>query len=656
MLKPGFQIISILALIFKTWQFRYTMDYPAPKFKTSVVETGFCPDDEDTKKLYREVGSFAKQGQPVVIFGPSGAGKEFLARHYYNTLIKSEFYQQWKEGWQSKFDEIRKQYSPFYSDNDLRVFLNSLKAGIFQSINSATIYPNLAESILFGHEAGSFTDASTRPGLLESLKSGVLFMDEIGELPKYIQAKLLRAVDSEISEGCRLSGKLTYSLKDLIIISATNQPREKIRDDYYYRMGIEVNIKGIDERPKDVRKSIPHFICNAIGKRKDYAAVINMFKISGHRDLSKLSDAEEVKNFAREQGDLVAGEILIRKWPGNFRALRIVLEASVFRIETPDDLTSFSEKFRKNLKHYINQYSDDTEKTSVLIQKPYPDSVFPSRYPDMDRRIIEKISHKRSFQDMSDFEKKVLAVFISATHKTGFMRRDLEEYYKEHGSIRHTSEAHIRSRINKLVALKILDKTGNSKSTRYQLTGSFLEQVNLEVIDVFSVPEIDKEWTDRHADIETLRRDLLATERVYINAPPGYGKSAFITLFCNAMQKKYSFYYYPLGEAGINKMFEDMLKLLQSKKIRMDYNGILKDFVIGILPFIKDIFRAKKGTRPVLILDNAHFVSDPDEKSTIADLAKRWQEVILILSGNTMDNALLECFHEFRLGPWGKQA
>ena len=632
------------------------MDYPAPKFITSIVDTGFCPDDEDTKKLYKEVGSFAKQGQPVVIFGPSGSGKEFLARHYYNTLIKSEFYQQWKESWPSKFDDIRKQYSPVYSDNDLRVFLNSIKAGIFQSINSATIYPNLAESILFGHEAGSFTDASTRPGLLESLKNGVLFMDEIGELPKYIQAKLLRAVDSEISEGYRLSGKITYSLKDLIIISATNQPREKIRDDYYYRMGIEVNIKGIDERPKDVRKSIPHFICRAIGKRKDYAGVINMFKISGLRDISKLSDTEQVKNFAREQGDLVAGEILIRKWPGNFRALRIALEASVFRIESPDDLTSFSEKFRKNLKHYINQYSDDTAKASVIIQKPYQDSVFPSRYPDMDRRIMEKISHKRSFQDMSDFEKKVMAVFLSSTHKTGFMRRNLEEYYKEHSSIRHTSEAHIRSRINKLVALKFLDKTGNSKITRYQLTGSFLEQVNPKDYDVFSLPEINKEWTDRHADIETLRRDLLTAERVYINAPPGYGKSAFITLFCNAMQKQYSFYYYPLGEAGINKMFEDILMLLQSKKINMDHDVIRKDYINEIRPLLKDVFRARKGTRSVLILDNAHFLADPDGIAIIAALAKTWQEVILMLSGNTMDNALLDCFHEFRLSPWGKQA
>ncbi len=328
------------------------MNVKVPEFTTTIVDTGFTPEDEDTKKLYNEVGAFAKQGQPIVIFGPTGAGKEFLARHYYNTLIKAEFYQQYKDKWPSKFDEICRQYSAVYSKDSLEVFLNSIRAGVFQSINSANIYPNLAESLLFGHEANSFTDARTSPGLLESIKYGLLFMDEIGELPKYIQAKLLRAVDTEISEGCRISGKMTYSLKDVIIISATNQPREKIRKDFYYKMGLEVNIKGIDERPKDVRKSIPYFISKAIGKRKDYAAVNNMFGIRGLRDVSGLSETEEVKNFALEQGSLVAGEILMRKWPGNFRAMRTALEASILRIESPDNLTSFSEKFRKNLHHY----------------------------------------------------------------------------------------------------------------------------------------------------------------------------------------------------------------------------------------------------------------------------------------------------------------
>ena len=72
------------------------MSFIIPEFTTSIIDDGFTPEDEDTKKLYKEVEAFAKQGQPVVIFGPAGSGKEFLARHYYNAFVKSEIYRQYK--------------------------------------------------------------------------------------------------------------------------------------------------------------------------------------------------------------------------------------------------------------------------------------------------------------------------------------------------------------------------------------------------------------------------------------------------------------------------------------------------------------------------------------------------------------------------------
>jgi DNA-binding NtrC family response regulator len=630
------------------------MSFIIPEFTTSIIDSGFSPEDEDTKKLYKEVEAFAKQGQPIVIFGPAGSGKEFLARHYYSAFVKSEIYQQYKTIWKSKYNEIRNRYSAFYSGKSLDIFLSSIKPGIFQSINSTTIYPNLAGSILFGNDENSTTGATARPGLLELIKCGVLFIEEIGGLPKDLQAKLLRVFNSEIFEGCRISGKINYSLKDIIIIPATNQPQDEIRKTFFYKMGIQVNIKSIDERPKDIRKSIPHFIGKAIDKRKDSSAIISLFGINGRGEITILSETKEIKKFAEDQGDLVADEILMRKWPGNFRALRTALEASILRIEKPKETISFSEEFRKNLKYYITQYSNDAEKTSVFAAKSFPDTVYPSRYPDLDGRILEELNCKRKLNDISGFEKKILANFLSSTHKTGFMRRDLEEYYKDHNSIRHTSEAHIRSKINKLAILKILNKTGEGKSTRYSLTNSFLKQVKND--DFFSLPEIDNEWTDRSNEIDDLGRKLNSIQRIYIQAPAGFGKTAFIAMFCNAIQERYNFYYYPLGEAGINKMFEDIIKLLQSKKISLDPDKLLKDAVINIQPFLKGIFNTKEGEKPVLILDNAHFVSDPDGIEIIAELAKKWQEVILILSGDKMDSTFQEYFHEIKLGPWGKQA
>ena len=64
-------------------------NFSCPKFKRTPVDDGFSPADPHTKEVYQEVEAFARQGQPVVIFGPTGAGKEFLARHYYKIRLLS---------------------------------------------------------------------------------------------------------------------------------------------------------------------------------------------------------------------------------------------------------------------------------------------------------------------------------------------------------------------------------------------------------------------------------------------------------------------------------------------------------------------------------------------------------------------------------------
>jgi Sigma-54 interaction domain len=619
------------------------MNSTTPEFTTTIVDTGFTPADEGTKKLYNEVRAFAKQGQPIMIFGPTGAGKEFLARHYYSNFVKSEFYRQWKENWPSKYKDIRTQYSGVYSGENLDIFLKSMKPGVFQSINSAAIYPDLAESILFGTIKGTFTDSSTRPGLLEIVKYGVLFMDEIGELPRHIQAKLLRAVDSEISEGIRLSGSTAYSLKDLIIITATNQPREMIRNDLYYKMGIEVNIKGIDERPEDVIRAIPYFISRAIGKRKDYGAVNGMFGISGIQDPSKLSEAEEIKNFAREQAESIKDEILLRKWPGNFRALRVAIEASIFRIESAHDLTRFTERFRNNLKNYIKLYSDDRKKPSVLIERTSSDNTYPTFYPDMDRQ--------KSLQDINEKEKGILALFLSSTHDKGFIRSELVDHYKIH-QIKQISEPHIRNRIKKLLTVNFLKKQERGKSTRYKLTDYFLSHIKND--DIFALPDINNEWSERNEEIADLSKRISAIQRIYIQAGARYGKTSFIAMFCQAMHKQYNFYYYALGEGGMDKFFRDIFRRLQAKDNNLDPVKFLQEVVNDIQPFLENIFDFETGKEPVLILDNAHLISDPGDKSAIANLSKKLQKVILILIGDKMDNAFLTDFTEFPLQRWDK--
>ena len=102
-------------------------------------------------------------------------------------------------------------------------------------------------------------------------------------------------------------------------------------------------------------------------------------------------------------------------------------------------------------------------------------------------------------------------------------------------------------------------------------------------------------------------------------------------------------------------MYEDIVIHLQSKNIVLNTSKILGDAVNNFHPLLEKLFKSKEGIKPVLILDNVHFISNPHDIRTIVELAKKWKEVILILVGDTMDNALLEDFHEFPLGPWGRQ-
>ena len=174
------------------------------------------------------LGKRASQSNiPVLIEGESGVGKELIAR-----AIQGE----------------------------------SERAGKpFVTVNCGAIPENLVESILFGHEKGSFTGASTkRNGKFADADGGTLFLDEVGELPLDAQVKLLRALqDGEIDPvGAKSPVKVDFRL-----ISATNQDmikmvnEGKFREDLYYRLNVfPVWVPPMRERMEDIPELIEHFM------------------------------------------------------------------------------------------------------------------------------------------------------------------------------------------------------------------------------------------------------------------------------------------------------------------------------------------------------------------------------------------------------------
>ncbi len=198
------------------------------KHATGRTTFGDLIGDSASMRAVRELGKrAATSGIPVLITGESGVGKEIIAR-----AIHGE----------------------------------SSRAGKpFVAVNCGAIPANLVESILFGHEKGSFTGATDKHlGKFQEASGGTLFLDEVGELPVDIQVKLLRALqDSEIDPiGAKRSVKV-----DVRIVSATNRDlgqavrENRFREDLYYRLNVfPIEAPPLRERREDIDDLVEAFI------------------------------------------------------------------------------------------------------------------------------------------------------------------------------------------------------------------------------------------------------------------------------------------------------------------------------------------------------------------------------------------------------------
>jgi two-component system NtrC family response regulator len=179
---------------------------------------GLLTRDPEMLRIGRMVERVASSTVTVMLLGESGTGKEVLAQGLH-------------------------QASP-------------RRAGKFVAINCAAIPENLLESELFGYERGAFTGAAkTTPGRIESAHKGTLMLDEIGDLPMSLQAKLLRFIQERSIE--RVGGRTEIPV-DVRIVCATHQDlgalvkEGRFREDLYYRLAeIVINIPPLRERVGD---------------------------------------------------------------------------------------------------------------------------------------------------------------------------------------------------------------------------------------------------------------------------------------------------------------------------------------------------------------------------------------------------------------------
>ncbi|MCD9017688.1 sigma 54-interacting response regulator [Parachryseolinea silvisoli] len=187
--------------------------------------------------------------------------------------------------------------------------LSSRKGKPFIKVNCAVMPPSLIESELFGHEKGAFTGAAeSHQGYFEQAQNGTVFLDEIGEMPVDLQAKLLRALQEK--EIRRVGGRTPLKV-NVRIVAATNQNLEdlvtqkKFRLDLYYRLNVfPIELPALRNRREDIVPLAEHFVnkfsaAMAVGVKKITAPV-----------LQKLQEYD---------------------WPGNVRQLENLIERSVLQ-------------------------------------------------------------------------------------------------------------------------------------------------------------------------------------------------------------------------------------------------------------------------------------------------------------------------------------
>jgi DNA-binding NtrC family response regulator/ligand-binding sensor domain-containing protein len=221
------------------------------------------------KKILGKVEQVAATDATVLILGESGTGKELLARAVHN--------------------------------------LSNRRERPMVKVNCAALPANLIESELFGHEKGAFTGAIARKiGRFELANGGTIFLDEIGELPPELQAKLLRVLQE--GEFERVGGQQTLKVDTRVIAATHRDLKEEIahgrfREDLYYRLHVfPITIPPLRERKEDIPLLINHFV-------KKYAT----------------RTGKKIETVSQHVIEILQAY----DWPGNVRELENVIERAV---------------------------------------------------------------------------------------------------------------------------------------------------------------------------------------------------------------------------------------------------------------------------------------------------------------------------------------
>jgi DNA-binding NtrC family response regulator len=306
-------------------------------------------DSAPMRALYRLLDRIAESDATVLVVGESGTGKELVARALHDRGPR--------------------------------------RAAPFVALNCAAISAPLLESELFGHVKGAFTDAKeSRPGLIVRANGGTLLLDEVGEMPLEMQAKLLRALEARAVRPVGGEREIAF---DVRLIAATNRDLEtaqeegQFRSDLYYRINvIQVALPPLRARGNDVLLLAQRFV--------------EKFAARAGKHVTGLSPP-------------AAERLLAYPWPGNVRELQNCIERAVA-------LTAFEALAPQDLPERVRDYRS----SHVLVAADDPSELVPME--EVERRYVLRVL------EAAGGNKTIAARILGFNRRT--MYRKLERYLR----------------------------------------------------------------------------------------------------------------------------------------------------------------------------------------------------------------------------------
>ncbi|SHO46458.1 nif-specific transcriptional activator NifA [Desulfopila aestuarii] len=314
------------------------------------------------REVYSIIEKIAPSSVTVLLLGESGTGKELVARAVHESGSRRD--------------------KPFIK------------------VNCAALPETLLESELFGHERGAFTGAhASRPGRFELANHGTIFLDEIGEMPLALQAKMLRVLQEKQFE--RIGGSKTFEA-DVRIVAATNVGLEEaveegnFRADLYYRLNVvPIVLPPLRERMEDIPLLLNHFL-----------------SMSNQRNGKNLMLTAEVLDF-----------LLDYPWPGNVREMQNMVERMVILAEgdrlTLADLTPGVRGWRS--KPYVAPV-ENTQPEPLPVRAAHPWAGEPRKsLQDLERDEVEAALRRHGW------------VQVRAAKELGLTQRQIGYRIKKYG-------------------------------------------------------------------------------------------------------------------------------------------------------------------------------------------------------------------------------